>query len=97
VTPNEGVGISDFYSSALKKLAIQHKGIVLVDQLPESLTLKISNVLAKFPQEQLHYLLRFPLYDTGPTREILGDHWCPEFSSYENTFWSGYEKFVSHR
>ncbi|KYG66037.1 dehydrogenase [Bdellovibrio bacteriovorus] len=97
ITPTEGASVTELYSSALKKLAIPNKGVLLVDQLPEALTLKISKVVAKFPEEQLHYLLHFPLYDTTPTREILGDRWCPEFSSYANTFWSGYEKFVSYR
>ncbi len=96
VTPNDGVSIMELYTSALKRLAIPHKGIVLMDKLPEAVTLKLSKVLAKFPEEQLHYLLHFPLYDTTPTREILGDRWCPEFNTYENIFWSGYEKFVSH-
>lgn len=97
VTPAEGTSVTDLYTSALKKLAIPNNGVFLVDHLPDALSLKVSRFLAKFPEEQLHYLLNFPLYDTSPTRDILGDRWCPEFASYENIFWSGYEKFVSHR
>lgn len=97
VTPTEGVGVQDLYISALKRLAIRHRGVVLVDKLPETFMVKLSKHIAKFPEEQLHYLLHFPFYDTSATQDILGDRWCPEFPSYENTFWSGYEKFVSHR
>lgn len=97
LTPTEGATVTELYMSALKKLAIANKGVVLVDKLPDGMALKLSKVIAKFPEEQLQYLLHFPIYDTAQTREILGDRWCPEFSSYANTFWSGYEKFVSHR
>lgn len=97
LTPNEGTSITDLYTSTLKRLAIRNRGVMLVDKLPEFLTVKLSKLIAKFPEEQLHYLLHFPLYDTSATEEILGDRWCPEFSQYENTFWSGYEKFVSYR
>ncbi|MEK2646559.1 SDR family oxidoreductase [Bdellovibrio sp. BCCA] len=97
VTPTYGLGAKDFYISALKNQAIPHKGVVLVDQISEALILKVSKFLAKFPEEELYYLMNFPIYDTQTTREILGENWCPEFKEYEQTFWSGYEKFVSDR
>ncbi|WP_413943283.1 SDR family oxidoreductase [Bdellovibrio sp. HCB-162] len=97
VTPTYGLGAKEFYISALKNQAIPHKGVVLVDQISEALILKVSKFLAKFPEEELYYLMNFPLYDTQTTREILGENWCPEFKEYEQTFWSGYEKFVSDR
>lgn len=97
VTPTFGLGVKEFYMSALKYQAIPHKGVVLVDQISESLILKVSKFLAKFPEEELYYLMNFPVYDTQSTREVLGDGWCPEFKEYEQTFWSGYEEFVSHR
>lgn len=97
VTPTQGLGVRELYSSALKYQAIPHRGLILVDQIAESLIIKASKVLAKFPEEELYYLIHFPLYDTSATRAILGEGWCPEFREYEQTFWSGYEEFVSHR
>lgn len=97
VTPKQGLGVAELYSSTLKALAISHKGISLVSKVPDSLMLKVSAVLAKFPEEELYYLLHLPVYDSTATREILGENWCPEFKEYENIFWSGYEKFISNR
>lgn len=97
VTPKQGLGIRDLYLSALKSQAISHKGVVLVDQISESMILKVSSLIARFPEEELHYLMNFPIYDSTSTREILGENWCPEFVQYEKKFWSGYEAYVSHR
>lgn len=97
ITPPEGVGVKYFYGSALKYQAIPHRGIVLVNQLSDVLVSKVSKFVAKFPEEELLYLMNFPNYDSVSTREILGESWCPEFKEYEQIFWSGYEKFVSHR
>lgn len=97
VTPTQGLSIRDLYLSALKSQAIPHKGVVLVDHLPEALMLKLSSFLAKFPEQELYYLMNFPIYDTNRTREVLGESWCPEFSQYEQKFWSGYEAFISNR
>lgn len=97
VTPTYGLGVRDFYVSALRKQAIRHKGIFLVSNISDTILLKVSSAVAKFPEEELYYMLHFPDYETKETREVLGDHWCPEFKEYEKAFWSGYEKFVSHR
>jgi len=97
VTPTYGLGVKEFFSSALKYNLIPHRGIILVDQIPEALLTKISKVVARFPEEEVYYLMNIPAYDTQATREILGENWCPEFVEYEQTFWSGYEKFVSDR
>lgn len=97
ITPKEGLGVKDFYTFALRKQAIRNKGIFLVHNLSEGLLLKTSTMLAKLPKEELFYLMNFPHYETAETRAVLGEHWCPEFKDYEKPFWSGYEKFVSHR
>ncbi|WP_415063327.1 SDR family oxidoreductase [Bdellovibrio sp.] len=97
LTPTYGLGVKELYVSALKYQAIPHRGITLFDQISESVILKVSKFLAKFPEEELHYLMNFPIYDTTATREVLGENWCPEFKEYEQVFWSGYEEFVSHR
>lgn len=97
LTPTYGLSVRDFYISALKYQAIPHNGIVLIDQINEALILKASNLVAKFPEEELYYLMNFPVYETTETRKVLGENWCPEFKEYESTFWSGYEAFVSHR
>lgn len=97
LTPNQGLSVRELYLSALKFQAIHHKGVVLVDKISKSLVAKASSVIARFPEEELHYLMNFPIYDTTSTRKILGENWCPEFPQYEKTFWSGYEAFVSNR
>lgn len=97
ITPNKGLSVRDFYSSALEHLEISNKGIFLVNKISDSIIIKASKIVAQFPEEELYYLLHFPIYDTVATREVLGGDWCPEFKDYESVFWSGYEKFVSHR
>lgn len=97
ITPTSGLGAKEFYTSALKFQAIPHRGVMLVKKIPEGMILKLSKFLAHLPEEQLYYLINFPVYDTTSTREVLGENWCPEFKEYEQVFWSGYEKFVSHR
>ncbi|MGZ3773477.1 MAG: SDR family oxidoreductase [Pseudobdellovibrionaceae bacterium] len=97
VTPTYGLGVKDFYLSALKKQAIRNRGIFLISKPSETVLLKVSSAVAKFPKEELYYLMHFPYYDSKDTRAVLGEHWCPEFPEYEKAFWSGYEKFVSYR
>ncbi|MBX3040947.1 MAG: SDR family oxidoreductase [Bdellovibrionaceae bacterium] len=97
LVPEEGLAIRDFYASVLRHLLIHHRGIKLVHQVPHLLMKKVSKWALGFPEAQLTYLLAFPRYETSMNHEILGADWCPEFSSYERTFWSGYEKFVSNR
>lgn len=97
ITPTFGLGVKDFYTLALKKQAIRHKGIVLISNISETILLKVSGAIAKFPEEELYYMLHFPHYETKATREVLGEYWCLEFKDYEKAFWSGYEKFVSNR
>ncbi|HRO66164.1 MAG TPA: SDR family oxidoreductase [Pseudobdellovibrionaceae bacterium] len=97
LVPEEGLPIRDFYASVLRHLLIHHGGIKLVHQVPHVFMKKISKWALGFPEAQLTYLLSFPRYETSTNKEILGADWCPEFSSYERTFWSGYEKFVSNR
>lgn len=96
VTPTYGLGVKDFYVSSLNKLAIRNKGIFLITQVSETILLKASSALAKLPEEELYYMLHFPYYETKETRKILGDAWCPEYSEYEEAFWRGYEKYLSH-
>lgn len=97
VTPREGLSVRALYTSTLKALLIPNNNIKLIDNVSDTVIMKVSKYVAKFPEEQLHYLLHFPIYDSRSTREILGENWCPEFSEYEQSFWSGYEAFVSNR
>jgi hypothetical protein len=54
-------------------------------------------MIVGFPEEQLRYVLKLPLYDSSETQKVLGADWCPEFPQYEKAFWSGYEKYISNR
>lgn len=97
LTPRQGLGVRELYLSALKAQAILSRGVVLVDRISKTLVAKASSMLARFPEEELHYLMNFPVYDSESTRKVLGENWCPEFHQYEKTFWSGYESFISNR
>lgn len=97
ITPEQGASVKEVYEWILKGLDISHKGIYLVDVLGESLLIKLTHSLAGLPKEQLYYMLNFPNYDSSETEEVLGKNWCPEFSKYQETLWSGYEAFISNR
>lgn len=97
VTPTYGLTAKELYTATLKRLAIPNKGITLVSKVPKPLMMKVSSLVARFPEEELFYLMNFPTYDTEATRKVLGPSWCPEFKEYEQAFWSGYEAFVSNR
>lgn len=97
LVPQSGLAVRDFYRSVLKHLFVRNRGFMLVNKVPEAILKKISNWTIQFPEAQLNYLMSFPKYDTSGAVRILGEDWCPEFTSYERAFWSGYEKFVSNR
>lgn len=97
ITPTEGLALKDLYLQTMKNLFIRNKGVVLFHSLPIALVTKMSRLLMNFPEEELRYILQLPQYDSSETTAILGDRWCPEFSAYEKTFWSGYEKYISNR
>ncbi|WP_413292021.1 SDR family oxidoreductase [Bdellovibrio sp. HCB185ZH] len=97
ITPKHGLDIEDLYKSTLENRNIRHKGIKLVDKVPETLLKTVSELALKFPQEELNYLLHFPKYDASDTEAVLGADWCPEFKDYEAIFWRGYETYISHR
>jgi len=97
IVPKRGLPIEDLYVSTLRHLKIHHSRLVLVRHIPEIIATKISQYALGFPEEQLRYALHLPKYNSEATRQVLGEHWCPEFTEYENSFWSGYEKYLSHR
>lgn len=97
ITPKEGLAITELYKRTLRQLFIPHKGINLVGRVPKSILKKVSKWTIRFPEEELNYLLGFPLYDSLSTREVLGEDWCPEFADYETPFWRGYNAYLSNR
>lgn len=97
LVPQVGLPVRDFYRSVLKHMYVRNRGFTLVHRIPDVVLKKISKWMIQFPEEQLHYLMAFPKYDTSGAVKILGESWCPEFASYEKVFWSGYEKFISNR
>lgn len=97
ITPKEGLSIEELYRRTLKQLFIPHKGINLVGRIPKPILKKVTKWTIRFPEEELNYLLGFPLYDSLSTREVLGENWCPEFADYEKTFWRGYNAYISNR
>jgi UDP-glucose 4-epimerase len=97
LAPRKGLNVLELYEKTFLRLGINNKKINLVEHIPDFLMIKISKGLARFPEEEMKYLLAFPEYDTSATRKLLGENWCPEFSEYEDVFWRGYEKYISNR
>jgi len=97
VTPKDGLTTKDLYLKTLKHLFVPHHGVTFVNRVPKTLLTKVSKWTVQFPEEQLNYLLMFPKYDSTSTEEVLGESWCPEFESYEKTFWRGYNEYISNR
>ncbi len=97
IVPKEGLKVEDLYLSTLRHFQIRHSRLVLVRKIPQAIVTKLSQYALGFPEEQLRYALQLPRYNSEDTRKILGQNWCPEFMEYEKAFWSGYEKYLSHR
>lgn len=96
LTPKKGIKVADLYRKTFDYLNINHKGIILVDSIPAFILGPLSEIIFQFPREELNYLLKFPIYDSSATQEILGEDWCPEFNEYESLFWRGYEKIMEN-
>ncbi len=97
LVPRQGVEIRKFYLSVMSHLGISNFDFKLVKDLPTEITASLAHSLLEFPKEQLRYALDLPSFNTEDTEKMLGVNWCPEFSEYEQSFWSGYEKFISDR
>lgn len=97
VVPNEGLSVEELYLSTLKHFKIRHPKLILIQNIPDKIATEFSEYVLGFPKEQLRYTLHLPRYNSDTTRKILGSNWCPEFSTYEQAFWSGYEKYLSNR
>lgn len=96
LAPSRGLGARELYASVLKYLGHEDRSFVLLSRLPDWLVKPAAEVIARFPREELEYLLRMPKFDTSETEAILGPGWCPEFREYERAFWRGYEAFISN-
>ncbi|MCM2281515.1 MAG: SDR family oxidoreductase [Bdellovibrionaceae bacterium] len=97
LAPAKGLSSQELYTSTLRHLGHEGQEFILMSRLPDWLVKPAAELLVRFPQEELEYLLNFPRYDTRETEAILGANWCPEFRDFEKEFWRGYEAFVSHR
>lgn len=97
IVPQIGAAIPDLYKSTFDHLGLNSSSIQLVPRVPEVLIKLIKKARAPIPLEPMHYALNLPRFESDTTTEILGQNWCSEFSEYESTFWSGYEKKLSNR
>jgi nucleoside-diphosphate-sugar epimerase len=95
IAPKEGLKTEKFYDSLLNHFGIS-KRLTFFENIPTSLSKYAAEWFADLPKEEVEYLLNLPRLDTSETENILGQGWCPEFSSYEDIFWKGYEDYVSH-
>lgn len=97
LVPKRGLAVNELYEAVLERLSFKNRKFHLVNVLPDFVLKKASNMLLSFPENELTYLLNFPRYDASELDLLLGVDWCPEFSIYQDAFWSGYEKFISNR
>jgi len=96
LTPNEGLGHLQLYTSALKHLIIRNKGVILRKMGTNNFISRTILRLIQLPQEEFYYFMNMPRFEVQATTAILGNDWCPEFSAFENEFWRGYEKYISN-
>jgi UDP-glucose 4-epimerase len=96
VLPEQLPTISELYESCFKYQDIRNS-FHLSQAIPDSIAMKAAHWLAKFPKEEMTYLLKMPKLNSRSTRQILGENWCPRFSEYKSAFWKGYNKYVSNR
>lgn len=97
LTPAEGLSTRSLYQSTLQFMGFSDKKIHLMGRFPQKLLASASQLTLGLPEEEMKYLLGFPIYDSKDTQDILGTHWCPEFKDYEQAFWQGYNEYISHR
>jgi len=97
IVPKVGVSIPELYQSTFKHLKIKSNSLRFVPIIPQILLNIIKKSGFQIPIEPLNYSLHMPQFESDTTNDILGPDWCSEFSDYETTFWSGYEKNLSNR
>lgn len=97
LVPENGLSVAEFYKSLLQQLGLGKLRLKYIKNIPTNIVTKVSAATLNLPKEQLRYALDLPIFESASTRDILGQKWCSEFSEYENTFWRGYEKFISNR
>lgn len=97
LVPKVGASIPELYLSTFKHLKIKSDSLKLVPQIPQMLLRIVNKTGLSIPIEPLNYSLHLPRFESDTTQEVLGPDWCSEFSEYESTFWSGYEKNFSNR
>ncbi|MCC6277960.1 MAG: dehydrogenase, partial [Oligoflexia bacterium] len=96
LSPSKGLTARGLYASIFKKFGLNSE-ILLMPLVPDFLVKEAFDRVINLPGEELEYLLNLPHLDTSETRAILGDGWCPEFHAYEESFWKGYDEYISHR
>lgn len=97
LVPREGVSVEDLYQSTLRNIGVGAMNLKFINKVPAPIMIKVGSFALSLPEEQLRYALSLPRYESDSTREVLGENWCSEFGEYEETFWRGYDQFISNR
>ncbi len=96
LTPRDGgVSARELYVFIMEKIGLDDRKLHFMDTLPEEFQTRLMQFAAGIPKEELEYLLNLPVFDARSTEDILGKDWCPVFSEFQDTLWSGYEKFIA--
>jgi nucleoside-diphosphate-sugar epimerase len=96
LVPSIGLSHAQLYASALRYLGIKNQGFRMTNLRPGGLVAKLFSQVTQIPREEIHYFMSFPRYERRLVNNYLSPQWCPEFTSYEQAFWRGYEIFVSN-
>ncbi len=93
--PDGGVSARELYVFIMEKIGLDDRKLHFMDNVPEEIQTRLMQFAAGIPREELEYLLNLPVFDARTTEDILGKDWCPVFSQFQESLWSGYEKFIS--
>lgn len=97
VVPNEGLSVEDLYLETLHHLSVPKKNIRLTRGVPRTWLEPGANLIG-FPSEQLAYIMDMPRFSSQELWDHLDcDTLISEFSDYKDSFWRGYENYISNR
>lgn len=94
VSPRQEVHTEELYDACFEYLTL-NQGYRLSKFIPDFVTLKLSELIAKLPKEELTYMFNMPKLNVASTYQVLGENWCPPFQQYRSAFLKGYVKYVS--
>jgi nucleoside-diphosphate-sugar epimerase len=97
LTPETGMLAKEFYRDAFRHFNLADKKPIVSGQFSHKIMAGISRLTTIVPTEEIRYIANMPQFDSTETRIQLGEHWCPEYANFKESFWQGYEEYISNR